>query len=70
MTDPKAHLAFSSDMVYDTSSTQALSLIPKDQLKYRSSHEPNLRSIIVPDHDWVVANFDRLQKTFEDVLTR
>ena len=70
MTDPKAHLAFSSDMVYDTSSSQAISLIPEDQLKYRSGHEPNLRSIIVPDHEWVVANFDSLQKTYEDVLTR
>lgn len=70
MTDPKAHLAFSSDMVYDTSNAQALEMVAKDQLKYRSSHAPNLKAIIYPDNGWVIANFDDLQKTYSEVLTR
>ena len=70
MTEPEAHLAFSTDMVYDTSSAQALEMVPDDQLHYRSSYEPNLRSIIIPDHDWIIANIDDLRTTFEEVLTR
>ena len=68
MDNPENHLAFSTDMVYDTANAQALSLVPDDQLQLRSTHGPNLQAIVAPDYAWIAANAEDLQLAYDAFL--
>ena len=57
------------DMVYDTANAEALALVPEDQLHLRSTDDPNLEAIVLPDYAWIAENAEEVQRAFDSFLT-
>jgi len=68
MTDPAAHLAFSKQIVYDTSNKAAADMVPEADKPFRASTPANWNAQAVPDWQWIAAHQDELQKRFAQVL--
>lgn len=68
--NPKAHLAFSQAVVYDTPNKEAAAQVPEADRPYRASTPENWAVQAVPDWAWIAQHQDELQKRFMDVVSK
>lgn len=71
MSHPEAHVAFADQTNYDTSSAQAVDLLPAKERPFRASYPDNWREMIhVEGNPWVVQNYDSLSKRCQEWLAK
>lgn len=70
MDRPEAHLAFSRQIVYDTSNRKALELLPAPERPTRPTFDANWKSMLDIDYKWVADNRDRIVERWNAWLAR
>ncbi len=70
MTNPEAHLAFSRDLVYDTSNRMALDLVTAEEMPLRSLAPENIAQQIPVDFAFLADNLPDMRTRYRDVISR